>query len=124
MDDVWARAGLITAVLGVAGVLVALLQRRSRRPVREVFSTSLAPGVYFFSSESCPSCDQARGKLDSSFGPDGYRELIWEHEPGPFTDLEVDAVPAVIVFQESGRGRLYPGQPERAITAMSGGGRH
>jgi len=78
-----------------------------------------APGVYFFSSSTCHTCEQARDKLDARLGQDGYTEYAWEDEPGPFGDFDVDAVPAVVILEEGGRGRLYPGQPDKALARLS-----
>ncbi|MGH3649714.1 MAG: hypothetical protein ACRDU9_03320, partial [Acidimicrobiia bacterium] len=57
----------------------------------------------------------ARRKLDAFLGEGGYREMAWEREPVRFDELGIDSVPAVLVVGEGGRGRLYPGQPDRAL---------
>jgi hypothetical protein len=51
----------------------------------------------------------------SAVGIDGFTEHVWEEDPGVFSDLGIDAVPAVLVIREGGQGRLYPGRPDRAL---------
>jgi hypothetical protein len=41
--------------------------------------------------------------------------VTWEREPEQFEALGIEAVPAVLVVDESGNGRLYPGQPPRTL---------
>ena len=114
----WARIGLVGAALAVAGAIALIQRRRALSPVRAVETPGLAPGVYFFSSASCPTCRRARETLDASIGDSGYDELVWEEQPLAFRDIGVDAVPAVLIVGEGGRGRLYPGQPERALADL------
>lgn len=118
MDEIWARVGLVFGALAVAGAISFLQWRRTRRPVRTVEASDMAAGVYFFSSATCPTCERAREKLNARLGENGYTEFVWENDPGPFANLDVDAVPAVAVLDESGRGRLYPGQPDRALARL------
>lgn len=118
MDEIWARVGLVLGALAVAGTISLIQRRRTRRPVRSVKAADMAAGVYFFSSATCPTCERAREKLNDRLGEDGYTEFTWENEPDPFNTLDVDAVPAVAVLDEAGRGRLYPGQPDRALGAL------
>lgn len=118
MDEVWLRIGLILGALAVAASIALIQRRRARSPVRSVEARGFDPGVYFFSSSACPTCSQARKKLNAALGDKGYIELVWEEEPGVFDDLGVDAVPAVVVVREDGRGKLYPGQPERVLSLL------
>lgn len=120
MDEVWIRAAVIAAVL-VLVVGVALLRRRSLHSPRSVRAESLGPGVYFFASATCQTCDRAREKLDHRLGEDGYTEFNWAENTDLFEELEVSAVPSVLVVAEGGAGRLYPGQPERALRAIRRG---
>lgn len=118
MDEFWARVGLVVGALAVAAG-VSLIQRwRTRRPIRAVEVADADPGVYFFSSSTCATCERAREKLDARLGEHGYTEYAWESEPGPFGDFDVDAVPAVVILEEGGRGRLYPGQPDKALSRL------
>jgi hypothetical protein len=118
MDEVWARIVLIAGVLAVAGGVALLRRRSSRRPVRDIEARGWSAGVYFFSSATCPTCDSAREKLDAQLGEAGYTEFSWERDSGRFRELAVDAVPSVAVVDESGKGRLYPGQPGRALARL------
>lgn len=115
MDDVWARIGLIAVVVVVALGVALFQRRRSLNPVRAVDAGDLDPGVYFFSSTGCATCDRARAKLDEALGDSGYTEISWEQDPDPFEEIGVEAVPAVMLVDERGRGRLYTGQPDEAI---------
>lgn len=117
MNDVWLRLGLIVVVLAAAGAIVLLQRRRTQRAVRSVDTGALEPGVYFFSAESCPTCARAREKLDDALGVSGYREVVWERNQKPFEELGIDAVPSVLVVDRVGRGRVYAGQPDRALAA-------
>lgn len=115
MDDLWARIGLIAAVIAVAIVITWAQRRRALNPIRTVDPGDLAPGVYFFSSDTCGTCREAREKLAAALGSDAFTELAWERDPGPFTDLGVDAVPAVMIVEEGGKGRLHVGQPDEML---------
>ena len=118
MSELWVRIGLVAAALAMAAAIALIQRRRAVAPVRAVETGGLATGVYFFSSASCPSCRRAREKLDASIGASRYEELVWEEQPVAFADFGVDAVPAVLIVGEGGRGRLYPGQPERALADL------
>lgn len=118
MDEIWARLGLVVGALALAGCVILIQRARARRPIRTVEVAEKVPGVYFFSSSTCPTCEQARDKLDESLGEDGYTEYAWEDDPVPFGAFDVDAVPAVVILEEGGRGRLYPGQPDKAISRL------
>jgi hypothetical protein len=118
MGDVWLRTLLIVAALALAGIGVAWQRRRARRPVAEVSSAGLAAGVYLFTSTSCVTCDRARATISARLGDSGYTEMRWEQEPDLFGEIGVDAVPAVLVVTPAGSGRLYPGQPERALRSL------
>ena len=118
MDEVWARVGLVIGALAVAACVTLIQRWRTRRPIRTVEVTGTAPGVYFFSSSTCPTCEQAREKLDARLGEEGYTEHAWENDPGPFSDFDIEAVPTVVILEEGGRGRLYPGQPDKALSRL------
>lgn len=115
MDEVWVRIGLVVAALAVAGLIVLIWRRGVRIPEREIEAPNLDPGLYFFSSGSCSTCESARDELIARAGEGGFEEYVWEREPQIFTDLGIDAVPAVLVMKEGGRGRLYPGQVRKAL---------
>jgi len=117
MDEVWARVGVVAAALAVAAVIALWQKTRVRGPIRQVASGDLEPGVYLFSSESCPTCAQARDDLDRALG-DAYFEVRWEEQPEAFSHLGVDAVPAVLIVKTSGQGRLFPGRPDKALAEL------
>ncbi len=119
MDEVWARAGLVAGALAVAGVVVLIQRSRARQTVRRVAATGLEPGVYLFTSTTCSSCIRARETLEAGLGEGRFRELAWEEASQTFEELGVDAVPAVMVVDGRGRGRIYPGQPDRALRRLS-----
>jgi hypothetical protein len=109
MDEVWLRTLAVTGVVGVV-VLVARLSRR-RRIDRSLSATGLDPGVYLFTSRTCGDCDAARRRLADRVGPDAYREVEWELEPGLFTDLAIDRVPSTLVVAVDGSGVWAEGVP-------------
>lgn len=115
MDETWARVVLVSGALLVAGALAVWQRRRATsKPERSIDAAGFDPGVYFFSSSACASCARARQKLEARLG-DGFVEYNWEQAPGTFADLDVDAVPAVLIVDESGSATLFPGQPDRAL---------
>jgi hypothetical protein len=118
MDETWARLGLISGALLIAGLAAMALQRRSRRPVRSVVVGDLLPGVYLLSSATCPACGNARRKLDARLGSGNFTELTWEGDRERFESLGVDVVPSVLVVDGAGRGRLFQGQPEPALAEL------
>lgn len=114
MDEIWVRASLVAGAFTVAGAFALIQRRRAFHPVRTITSTGLTAGVYFFSSATCATCQEARDKLDAYLGRGGYAERVWDQDPGSFADLGVDAVPSVLIVSEKGSGRMYSGQPDRA----------
>lgn len=117
MDEILARVGLVGGALVVAGAVALILRRRSRAPELDRDVPGFAAGLYLFSSTTCSTCESARNKLTAALGEHGFTEFVWEEEPQVFSDLEIAAVPAVLVVAEAGRGRLYPGQPDEALAA-------
>lgn len=115
MDEIWARIGLVLGALAIAGIVVAVQRRRSRIPEREIVAPQLDPGLHFFSSRACSTCEGARERIVAAVGETGFSEHVWEEDPEVFSELGIDAVPASLVVREGGRGRLYPGNPERAL---------
>lgn len=119
MDDIWLRAALVAGSLVVAGLVILVRAMRTRRHVVDYESVPLDAGIYFFSSATCPTCSVARDELDATLGEMGYTEYRWEGHEALFADLEVDAVPSVLVVEQSGSARLYPGRPTRVLTAIA-----
>jgi hypothetical protein len=118
MDEVWGRLGLVAGALLLAGVTTMILRRGKTGSTRQVPATGLAAGTYLFSSTACPTCRSARDKLVDRVGEAGFEEFVWEQDPGLFSDLGVEAVPAVLVVGDHGSGMLYPGQPDRALRGL------
>lgn len=118
MDDVWVRIGLVAGALLIVGVTTFALRRRAAGPPRSLAATGLAAGTYLFSSNGCPTCESARVKLVGRVGEAGFKEIVWERDAGLFSELGVDAVPAVLVVDHDGSGKLYPGQPGRALRVV------
>lgn len=115
MDEIWARVGLVLGALAIAGIVVAIQRRGRRVPERDIEAPRLDPGLHFFSSRGCSTCDGARQKIINAVGESGFTEYVWEEDPGVFGELGIDAVPAVLVVREPGKGRLYPGRPDKAL---------
>ena len=108
MDEVTLRlllvAGTVIAVSGLAWVQ----RRRVRPPTRVVTSSGLEPGVFLLTSRECESCERARRVLGRRAE---YTELSWQDSPDAFARLGVEAVPAVLVVDQAGRGVLSFGSP-------------
>ncbi len=118
MDDLWVRVGLVALMLVVAISAAVWLRRGKQNPIRDISSADLIPGVYLFTSESCPTCALARAQLSQALEDATYMEVRWEDQPEKFVELGVDAVPAILIVKVPGIGRLYPGQPERALAEL------
>lgn len=117
MSDIWGRAVVVAALLAVAGA-IALWRRARNRKARDVSPGRLQPGVYLFTSSSCPTCESARRRVVEAVGEGGFEEISWESHPGVFADTGVDAVPALLVVGAPGRARLYPGAPEKSLADL------
>jgi hypothetical protein len=115
MNELWLRVALVAGALAIAAVIALITRRRASKEVRTVRAESLGAGVYFFSAATCDTCERARVSLDSKLGAGGYTELAWERHPDVFAEHGVDQVPAVMVVDDSGRGRVYLGQPDLAV---------
>lgn len=118
MDELWVRVALVGGSLALAGAVAWLLDRRGRSGVRNVPAADLAPGVYFFTSATCPTCARARETLERGLGEESYTELRWEDEPSTFGAVGVSAVPAVLIVRDTGEARLFSGQPGRALSEL------
>lgn len=116
MDEVWLRI-VVVAVVFATALGIAMARRGRQRAVRMIPSSDLAAGLYFFSSDGCATCDAARALLVDSRGDD-FDEFVWEQHPQTFQKLAIDAVPSVLLVDETGSGRLYPGQPKRALREL------
>jgi hypothetical protein len=72
----------------------------------------LAPGAYFFSSETCGSCVPARKAVRSSLG-DRVHEIRFEDHPGGFGAHQITKVPTLLIVREGGEAVLFEGVPRR-----------
>ena len=120
MDETLLRLVIVLgAVMLVLSVVLISRSRDSRPRLRVVRPSGLSPGLYFFSSEDCETCQMARQALEDALGTEGYVEMAWEREAEEFTRLGVEEVPATMVVNQDGMGILYPGQPQQALDSFS-----
>lgn len=103
-EEVLIRLVLVGAVAGLA-VLGAWMARRgtavSRRPV---LLRGHGPGVVFFSSATCGTCEVMRRRLEGTSAV----EVSYEAS-GPEFPPEVRRVPAVAMLDAEGRGWIAHG---------------
>lgn len=118
MDELLTRLALIGGALVVAAAAALVIRARGRGSPRQIEATGLPPGVYLFTSSTCPDCGSARRVLIQELGDRGFEEIEWEEDPGVFDRLAIDAVPATVVVEQSGAGTVWPGAPEKAITGL------
>lgn len=117
MDEVWIRLILIAGALGAALLITMVLRSRSSGSSRHLETTGLAEGVYLFTSSACLDCLSAREALAKSIG-DQFVEIEWNRNPALFDQLGVSAVPATLLVDPDGSGRVFPGQPGRALSRL------
>ncbi len=119
MSDVAARALVVLGLVAIAAGVVWAIRRRSQT-VRVPFEQALlGPGIYLFTSVTCSGCEPARRDLIEALGPDGFEEFSWESHPRLFEDLDITAVPATLVVDDSRRSTLYPGPAGPALEGLS-----
>lgn len=118
MSEATGRVLVVGAVLAVSLVVTLWLKRRSAGPFRRLRNTGLAPGIYFFSSVACAECSPVRARLVDKLGADGFIEYRWEQDREVLEDLEIDAVPATLVVDESGDAKLWPGSVESMFSIV------
>lgn len=104
----------MAAAAATAVLVVWVLRSRSRRP-RRIDPSGMTTGVYLFTTATCLDCEPARRALVQRLGEDGFREVRWEEEPAWFGRLGIDEVPATLVVDGRGRGRVYRGRPGRSV---------
>lgn len=106
MSEVVIRALVVALAVLVIGLLVVRALRSGRsRPVSSVDVTGMKDldrGFVVFTSETCPTCLEARAVLDRVLGPDGYVEQRWEDDADALAAAGIDEVPLTVVL---GRGR-------------------
>lgn len=111
MSDLWLRLGLIGGALIVVAAVTLILRSRTTGRPRRLEATGLDPGVYLFTSATCPTCSAARRSLTGQVGESGFVEVSWEQDPATFDRLGIDAVPATAIISPGGSGTLWPGAP-------------
>lgn len=98
--------------------ITSLLRARSARPMRRITAVGLDPGTYFFSSVTCAECESARELLVERLGHAAFVEFRWEDDPDPFDRYGVDGVPATLVVEVAGSGRLWQGSPSQMFSDL------
>ncbi len=107
----------VLRLLVLAGVVavVAAFWWQARPDRAEPVSThrpDLAPGAYFFSSETCGSCVPARKVVMSSLG-DRVHEIRFEDHPGGFGAHQITRVPTLLIVRPGGEALMFEGVPRR-----------
>jgi len=72
----------------------------------------LAPGAYFFASETCGTCIPARKVVKAVLG-DRVHEIRFEDHPGGFGAHQITMVPTLLIVREGGEALLFEGVPTR-----------
>ena len=108
MDETLVRLVLVLGTLAVVGLVAWIETRRTRPANRVVSDTGLESGVFLLTSNDCESCERARATLARRTE---YTEMSWQEAPETFQHLDIEAVPAVLVVDETGRGVLSFGNP-------------
>ena len=115
MSEIWLRAVIVVAAAAAGVVAAWIARRRSARRPRRVRMPGLGPGLVLFTSEACDTCPPARTALIERFGPDGFTEVVWEHEPSMFDRYAVGRVPTLVSLGEDGDGVAWEGIPSRTL---------
>ncbi len=119
MSDVWLRVGLIAVTFSAAIVTSRVIRRREKTRPIDAGPSSLAPGIYLFSSGNCLDCGPAREAVEQATGgPGGFTEIRWEDSPEAFRDLGIETVPATVLVSDNGLATVYPGRPRYALRTL------
>jgi hypothetical protein len=70
----------------------------------------LAPGVYFFSSDTCGACRPARRIVLAELG-EQVQEIRFGDHPDGFAAFQVEKVPTLLVVKMGGGAILFEGVP-------------
>ncbi len=94
----------LAVILITTFILRAMRSGRSRPASSIVVSgiENVGRGFILFTSDTCPTCVEARAVLDRILGPDGYTEHRWEDNADALAAAGIDEVPLTVVV---GRGR-------------------
>jgi len=110
-------AGVAVMALAVAFGIPRLAARRSER--RPPSITDLPGEVLFFTSRSCPRCDQVRRMLRSEKVE--AAEIVYEEHTGDWDRWGVGAVPLLVIRRGSGPTTLAgPISRRRLRRALAG----
>ena len=107
----------VLRLLVLSGVVVVVagfwwLTRPDRAKPVSTHRPDMAPGAYFFSSETCGSCVPARKVIMSSLG-DGVHEVRFEDHPSGFGTHQITKVPTLLIVREGGEAVVFEGVPRR-----------
>ena len=118
MSDVWLRVGLIAVTLSAAILTTLVIRHREKTRPIDAGPSSLAPGIYLFSSGRCLDCGPAREAVERAMGSEGFTEIRWEDSPEVFRDLGIETVPATVLVSANGLATVYPGKPRYALRSL------
>jgi hypothetical protein len=107
----------VLRLLVLAGVVVMVaafwwFARPDRAKPVATQRRDLAPGGYFFSSETCGSCVPARKVVMATLG-DRVQEIRFEDHPDGFGTHQITRVPTLLIVREGGDAVLFEGVPRR-----------
>lgn len=117
MNDILLRAAVVVAAAATGVAVARLARRRAARRPRPVRMPGLGPGLVLFTSETCDSCAPARAVIQGRFGARGYREVVWERQPGLFDRYAVGKVPTLVWLEADGNGVAWEGIPDDRLVA-------
>jgi hypothetical protein len=117
MSEVATRLVIVAAI--VLAVFLLSWARRLPRVGADRLATSLQPGVYLFSSNSCLECDPARVRLLEHLGLEGFVEIDWESDREHFDRTGIDAVPTTVLVREDGTATFVEGIPGAVLDSFS-----
>lgn len=113
MDDLALRV-IIALVVGVTAVAVGFALRGGKALRRKPFrARGLEPGLHFFSSSTCSSCERVRSLLVDSGFP--FVEHGYEQAGATMQENQIDRVPSVAFVSDAGvDGWIAEGVPSAA----------
>jgi len=103
MDDLIIRVVLVAGVAGLA-LGVGRVVGRWQQPIHpavDIEGLGLPPGIIAFTSTDCDNCRRVMSMLRTLDVP--VREVTHELEAGLFDSAAVEAVPLVVVTDQTGR---------------------